>query len=63
MKYHNCKSTKTKTLEVPKIQSITSDEFAQMVIELFDVWYFHPDARVRESNLIEMCSNIVYSKA
>ena len=52
MKYHNCKSTKTKTLEVPKIQSITSDEFAQMVIELFDVWYFHPDARVRESNLI-----------
>ena len=41
---------------------ISGEEYAEMVIELFDIWYADNYAQVYETNLVEICSNIVTSK-
>lgn len=41
---------------------ITSQEYAQMCIELFDLWFDDPDGKIKESNFIEIASNIATGK-
>ncbi|MDE7377727.1 MAG: radical SAM protein [Paraprevotella sp.] len=38
---------------------ITPLEYADMVIELFDLYYFDKEHRIKESNLIEIASNLM----
>ena len=38
---------------------ITPNEYADMSIELFDLWYNDPDGRITESNFVEIASNIL----
>lgn len=40
---------------------ITPDEYAQMMIELFDMWYFDNNHTIKESNLEEIASNLISS--
>lgn len=37
---------------------ITPMEYAKMSIELFDLWFDDPDGKIKESNFIEIASNI-----
>lgn len=37
---------------------ITPDEYAQMSIELFDLWFDDPRGKITESNFVEIASNI-----
>ncbi len=39
--------------------SMTVDEYAQMAIELFDLWYDDPLHSIKESNFEEMASNLL----
>lgn len=41
---------------------ITPDEYAQMAIELFDLWFDDHEGRVTESNFVEIASNIATGK-
>lgn len=41
---------------------ITPNEYAEMVIQLFDLWYTSENSKVSESNLVEICSNIITRK-
>lgn len=38
--------------------SITADEYADMSIELFDLWFNDREGKIQESNFIEIASNI-----
>ena len=38
--------------------SITAQEYAQMCIELFDLWFYDQEGRIKESNFVEIASNI-----
>lgn len=38
---------------------ITPNDYAQMMIELFDVWYFDKSHKIKESNLEEITSNLI----
>ena len=42
--------------------SITPNEYAQMAIELFDLWYDDHEGKVTESNFVEIASNIATGK-
>lgn len=42
---------------------ITPNEYAKMMIELFDIWYLSIDHSIQESNLLEITSNIVSRRA
>lgn len=42
-----------------KSLSISPLEYADMVIELFDLYYFDKEHRIKESNLIEIASNLM----
>ena len=42
--------------------SITPDEYAQMAIELFDLWYNDQQGEITESNFVEIASNIATGK-
>ena len=37
---------------------ITAQEYAQMCIEMFDLWFDDSDGKIKESNFIEIASNI-----
>lgn len=37
---------------------ITAQEYADMCIELFDLWFDDPNGKIKESNFIEIASNI-----
>ncbi|MDE5998984.1 MAG: radical SAM protein, partial [Bacteroidaceae bacterium] len=39
---------------------ITPDEYAQMMVDLFDIWYFDNNHSIKESNLEEMASNLLW---
>ena len=41
---------------------ITPDEYAQMAIELFDLWYNDQQGEITESNFVEIASNIAIGK-
>lgn len=41
---------------------ITPDEYAQMAIELFDLWYNDQKSEIAESNFVEIASNIATGK-
>lgn len=41
---------------------ITAQEYAQMCIELFDLWFDDPEGKIKESNFIEIASNIATGK-
>lgn len=41
---------------------ITPDEYAQMAIELFDLWFDDQEGKVTESNFVEIASNIATGK-
>lgn len=41
---------------------ITPDEYAQMAIELFDLWYYDQQSEITESNFVEIASNIATGK-
>lgn len=41
---------------------ITAQEYAQMCIELFDLWFDDPEVKIKESNFIEIASNIATGK-
>lgn len=41
---------------------ITPDEYAQMAIELFDLWYNDQQGEITESNFVEIASNIATGK-
>lgn len=41
---------------------INGDDYADMLIELFDIWYSDENAKVSETNLVEICSNILTKK-
>lgn len=41
---------------------ITSEEYAQMAIELFDLWYNDEQGKITESNFVEIASNIATGK-
>lgn len=41
---------------------ITPDEYAQMAIELFDLWYNDRQGEITESNFVEIASNIATGK-
>lgn len=41
---------------------VSGDEYADMLIELFDIWYSDENAKVSETNLVEICSNILTKK-
>lgn len=41
---------------------VTPDEYAQMAIELFDLWYNDSETRIKESNLEEIASNLISGK-
>lgn len=41
------------------LYGITPDEYAQMAIELFDLWFYDKSNKVIESNFVEIASNIV----
>ena len=41
---------------------ITPDEYAQMAIELFDLWYNDQEGEITESNFVEIASNIATGK-
>lgn len=41
---------------------ITPDEYARMAIELFDLWYQDRTHRIRESNFVEIASNLATGK-
>lgn len=41
---------------------ITPDEYAQMAIELFDLWYDDQQGKITESNFVEIASNIATGK-
>lgn len=38
---------------------ITPDEYAQMAVELFDLWYNDPQTSIKESNFVEIASNLI----
>lgn len=42
---------------------ITAQEYAQMCIELFDLWFDDREGKVTESNFVEIASNIATGKA
>lgn len=42
--------------------STTTDEYAEMAIELFDLWYNDQECNIKESNFEEIASNILYAK-
>ena len=41
---------------------ITPDEYAQMAIELFDLWLYDQKGKITESNFVEIASNIATGK-
>lgn len=41
---------------------ITAEEYAQMAIELFDLWYSDTQHRIIESNFVEIASNLMTGK-
>lgn len=41
---------------------ITPNEYAQMAIELFDLWYYDQQGEITESNFVEIASNIATGK-
>lgn len=41
---------------------ITPDEYAQMAIELFDLWFYDKKGKITESNFVEIASNIATGK-
>lgn len=41
---------------------ITPEEYAQMAIELFDLWYDDQQGKITESNFVEIASNIATGK-
>lgn len=42
--------------------SITAQEYAQMSIELFDLWFDDSEGKIKESNFVEIASNIATRK-
>ncbi|MBO4738435.1 MAG: radical SAM protein [Bacteroidales bacterium] len=41
---------------------ITPEEYAQMAIELFDLWFYDNQGQITESNFVEIASNIATGK-
>ena len=41
---------------------ITPEEYAQMAIELFDLWFYDQKGKITESNFVEIASNIATGK-
>jgi uncharacterized protein len=41
---------------------LTPDEFAAMSIELFDLWFFDKEHKIRNSNFVEIASNLITKK-
>lgn len=42
---------------------VSAEEYAQMAIELFDLWYFDKCNKIKESNFEEIASNLITGKS
>lgn len=42
--------------------AVSAEEYAEMAIELFDLWYFDKQHRIKESNFEEIASNLLTGK-